>query len=316
MNHKAVLCAFLAVLMFSTLWLAGPARSQTQEQVITILTDGSLSPSSEPIQRNGNTYLFTGDVYARGISIERAGITIDGAGHTLMGPYNGTQSLWIIGNGPNQTVTNDSELWSTGIDAVTNDIGNLTIQNLNVKNFSIGIYLWTSGNTITGNAFADGIVGILVSGADNTITSNYIADNKNGVFFGSNGPSYLPANIKIYENRFVNNTRQLSGCVCVDYNTTEGKHYWDNGTVGNFWSDYNGTEIGHTGIGSNPYVIDPLNLDRYPLTTSSVTPPTPTADLHLEFALAVVAIALVAVAAAVVLRRRRKRQAPNTPDIL
>jgi len=302
--------------MFSTVWLAEPAKSQTQGQEITILPDGSLSPSSESIQRNGNIYFFTGDVYARGILIERPGITIDGEGHTLIGPYNGTQSTWIIGNGPNQTVSNDSELWSTGIDTVTNGIGNLTIQNLNVKNFSIGIYLWTDGNVVTGNSFVESIVGILISGADNNITSNYIADNKNGVFFGSSSPSYLPANVKIYENRFVNNTRQLSGCVCIDYNSTEGKHYWDNGTVGNFWSDYNGTEIGNTGIGSTPYIIDPLNQDRYPLTTSSVNPPTPAVDQHIEFTVAALGIVLVIVAVGLVLRRKSKKEAPENPDIL
>jgi len=309
-----VLCTFLAALIFSSVWLVEPARSQTQEQVITILPDGSVSPATPSIQRNGNTYLFTGDVNARGISIQKAGITIDGAGHVLLGPYNGTQSLWIIGNGPNQTVTNDSELWSTGIDAATGEIGNLTIQNLNVENFSIGIYLWTAGNIVRNNAFVEGIVGILVSGADNTITSNYIADNKNGVFFGSIGPNYLPTNIQIYENRFVNNIRQLSGCVCVDYNLTEPEHYWDNGTVGNYWSDYNGTEIGHTGIGSTPYIIDPLNMDRFPLTTSTVSPPTPPTDIHIDFAIGAL-IAVVVIAAVVIIRRRTKKPMPSILNV-
>jgi len=301
--------------MFSLLLQTESVRGQPQGQVITILPDGSLSPPTDSIQRDGNTYLFTGDVYARGISIQRSGITIDGAGYTLMGPYNGTQSLWIIGNGPNQTVTNDSELWSTGIDAATNDIGDLTIQNLNVKNFSIGIYLWTAGNMVRDSSFIDGIVGILISGSNNTITGNYISDNKNGVFFGSSGPSYLPANVQIYENRFVDNIRQLSGCVCVDYNLTEPKHYWDNGTVGNFWSDYNGTEIDHSGIGSTPYVIDPLNMDRYPLTTSTVTPPTPAVDIHVEFLLAVV-IVLAVLGVFVALRRRIKKQNQESQDVV
>ncbi len=270
------------------------------------MPDGSIQPSDAPIQRSGDVYTLTSDVHVRGLSIEKAGITLDGAGYTLSGPYNGTQSLWIVGSGPNQTLTNDTELWSIGIDTVTNAIGNLTIQNLNIKNFSIGMYLWTDGNTVKGNAVTDNIVGILISGKDNTINGNYIADNKNGVFFGSNGQSYLPQNIQIYENRFVDNDRQLSGCVCVDYNFTEAKHYWDNGTVGNFWSDYNGTEIDNTGIGSTPYVIDPLNVDRYPLTTSKVVPPTTAFDAHIIFAVGTVAVAAAVVAVYAVFRQRRK----------
>jgi len=310
-TKAAVLCACIAAVLFFTMLFVESAEPQPSAQVVSILPDGSVQPSSVAIQRNGDTYVFTGNVYARGISIEKPDITIDGAGYTLMGPYNGTQSLWIIGNGPNQTLTNDSELWSIGIDTVTNTIGNLTIENLNIKNFSIGVYLWTEGNKVTGNAITNSIVGILISGADNTITSNYIANNKNGVFFGSNGPSYLPANIQIYENRFVDNDRQLSGCVCVDYNFSEAKHYWDNGTVGNFWSDYNGTEVDHTGIGSTPYIIDPLNMDRYPLTTSSVTPPKVVPDIHVIIGIGALAVTAAALAVLIVFRRRKKKETPS-----
>jgi hypothetical protein len=45
---------------------------------------------------------------------------------------------------------------------------------------------------------------------------------------------------------------------------------WDNSSVGNHWSDYltkypNASEIGNTGIGDTPYVIDADNIDHYPL---------------------------------------------------
>jgi hypothetical protein len=291
--------------MILTLALANSVSAQTSNQVIRIKSDGAVDPPSVLIQRNGDTYLFTGDVYARGISVEKAGIVIDGAGHTLMGPYNGTQSLWIIGEGPDQPLTNDTELWSIGIDSAANSVGNLTIQNLNIKNFSIGMYLWTPGNLASSNAITETIVGILLSGADNTITGNYIANNKNGVFFGSNQPGNIPLNVEINENRFVENLRQLSGCVCIDYNTTEPPHYWDNGRIGNFWSDYNGTDANGDGIGDTPYVIDPLNLDRYPQATSSVTPPS-VADVHVEFAIVTLALAVIVVIAFVVFRRKKR----------
>jgi hypothetical protein len=41
---------------------------------------------------------------------------------------------------------------------------------------------------------------------------------------------------------------------------------WDNGvSKGNYWSDHNGTDADHNGIGDTPYVIDAKNVDNYPL---------------------------------------------------
>jgi hypothetical protein len=49
-----------------------------------------------------------------------------------------------------------------------------------------------------------------------------------------------------------------------------GKNVWDNSSFGNYWNDYltkypNASEIGNSGIGDTPYVIDAYNIDHYPL---------------------------------------------------
>ena len=43
------------------------------------------------------------------------------------------------------------------------------------------------------------------------------------------------------------------------------KAAWDKGEVGNYWSNYNGTDANSDGIGDTPYIIDANNIDHYPM---------------------------------------------------
>jgi hypothetical protein len=54
----------------------------------------------------------------------------------------------------------------------------------------------------------------------------------------------------------------------------DARYIWDNGTIGNYWSDYNGTDQNNDGIGDVPYSFnafssmglgDIINIDNYPL---------------------------------------------------
>jgi nitrous oxidase accessory protein len=40
---------------------------------------------------------------------------------------------------------------------------------------------------------------------------------------------------------------------------------WDNGSQGNYWNVYNGTDVNGDGIGDTPFLIDSGNSDNYPL---------------------------------------------------
>ncbi|MHA1636129.1 MAG: hypothetical protein ACTSUZ_16380, partial [Candidatus Thorarchaeota archaeon] len=40
---------------------------------------------------------------------------------------------------------------------------------------------------------------------------------------------------------------------------------WDNGTVGNYWKDYEGEDVDQNGIGDSPYVVSYGYEDNYPL---------------------------------------------------
>jgi hypothetical protein len=85
-----------------------------------------------------------------------------------------------------------------------------------------------------------------------------------------------PGNI-VYGNNFVDNGQQVLSYIPTGDNITD-IIAWDNGKIGNYWSDYqtkypNATEIDNSGIGDAPYVINWQNVDRYPLMESYTTIP-------------------------------------------
>jgi hypothetical protein len=137
-----------------------------------------------------------------------------------------------------------------------------------------------------------------------------VAGNIEGLFFGpsANSGDQLPTDIVVYQNVFLHNKMQISGCLCKSYNLSETPHYWDNGKVGNYWSDYNGTDGNKDGVGDSAYVIDPLNQDRYPLMESTVKVQVP--ETSFPFAPAVVGVCVVVavvVAAVLALNRRHRK---------
>jgi hypothetical protein len=70
-----------------------------------------------------------------------------------------------------------------------------------------------------------------------------------------------------YDNNFIDNSQQA---------VTYGQHStWDNGVMGNYWSDYAGNDLNHDGIGDTPYTIDANNTDRNPLTKLFAIPEFP-----------------------------------------
>ncbi len=309
MGKMLVLAAVFLVLALSPTVLVKPASAQESFSTVFILADGSVSPSTSLITQNGYTYTLTDDLYAR-IIIQKSNIVLDGAGYTLRGPYNGTATNnWIVGNGPNQDPNGTFTDYIIGVDFGGKNIEGITVENLNIKNFSIGMYVWTKNNTVTRNNFSDNIVGILVSGSNQTITKNYIANNQRGLFFGFNNKltTSVPTDIEVNHNDFQNNVVQLNGCGCDSINGSEPPHNWDDGKEGNFWSNYNGIDSNNDGVGDAPYVVDALNQDRYPLLQSPVKLPFPSAKMPFE-AIALAVLVVVVLITALLIYRRTKRK--------
>ncbi|MCW4009548.1 MAG: hypothetical protein NWF05_02875 [Candidatus Bathyarchaeota archaeon] len=133
----------------------------------------------------------------------------------------------------------------------------------------------SSNNTLKRNVLASNEDGIQLQGACsyNTVLENNFTQTTHGVLVSNN-----VMNNTFYQNNFNNNTQQASGVY-----SSEAMNTWDNGYQGNYWSNYNGTDENHDGIGDTPFGVfkrqiinnnDPnstqyvnIEQDNYPLMT-------------------------------------------------
>ena len=127
-------------------------------------------------------------------------------------------------------------------------------------------------NTIVGNLLVNNLAAVSITDSDNNnIIENTMMDNENGVFLFS---SY---NNSVYGNSFINNTHQVYDNVWLNPWLPQllSVNFWDNSTIGNYWSDYNGTDTYGDGIGDTPYIINEENQDNYPLVEPTIIPEFP-----------------------------------------
>jgi parallel beta-helix repeat protein len=312
MDKKASTFAVLSVFLLLLALLMQPVACEDTltRHTIIIKNDGTLYPIDAPIQIDGDNYTLTQDIYDP-ILIEKSNVTFNGAGHSMIGPLTETQrkAEQIIGLGPDEE---RQVQYIIGID-IDDSVKGVTIANLTLRCFSIGAYIRSTNNTLTQNRVSENIVGVLLSGSTNIIYKNYIAQNEQGLFFGfesANSTGNIPSDVKISHNSFVGNTRQLSGCVCKEYNLSETRHSWDDGKEGNYWSNYNGTDTNGDGIGDTPYIVDILNQDRYPLMQMPTQPepePTPIPTETIMLIAAVSTIIIVAIAASIYIVKRKSK---------
>ncbi|MBN1244969.1 right-handed parallel beta-helix repeat-containing protein [Candidatus Bathyarchaeota archaeon] len=135
------------------------------------------------------------------------------------------------------------------------------------------------GSNITAGPMGAGIS--FIHAHDNRIFGNYIADNNYGVSFSSGSNNNI-----FYSNDFINREQVAVIPKSEDTSKLDGLvETWDNGAVGNYWSDYltkypNAAEVDGSGIGDTPYTIDPQNVDHYPLMAPVNAPPPPEASIN------------------------------------
>jgi parallel beta-helix repeat protein len=222
---------------------------------VYIRPDGSIDPPIAAIFTTDSiTYTLTSDLYVQ-VVVERDNIIIDGSNHLLQ--RDGTGRGIDLADRTNVTIKNieirdfQSGIWLS-------QSSNNKVFGSKILNNTFGIWIYGSTNTVQGNMISNnsnsGIV-IDVDSSDNTIHRNNITRNNQGVWF------ILASGNNLHHNNFVDNTQQV-------YLSTSGYgNVWDNGypSGGNYWSNYIGDDSDHDGIGETLYILDADNYDRYPL---------------------------------------------------
>jgi parallel beta-helix repeat protein len=152
-------------------------------QGIRIESAGSIN-GTDKIQRNGNVYTLTGNIYET-IVVLRDNIIIDGAGFTLQGQGN-----------------------FTGV--FLQDRLNVTIKNMAIRNFYHGIKLtWgdidtgSRNNVIFGNSITGNTIGIQLNlfTGNNFVYDNSITNNSYGLQI-IHSPNNVLKNNQLKENQF------------------------------------------------------------------------------------------------------------------
>ena len=252
---KKTKATFFIVLPIAALFLAAfsPVHGSG---IIFILADGSIEGTNK-IYRNGSIYTFSGDIKdSYGIIVNASNIIIDGKGHTLKS----VPRILPVGS------------WDFGIELSNVTSCNVTIKNLKILDFNIGVYSWTANNTVKGNTIMGCNMAIFLAESPNTVIGNHIEDNIQGLFMGPLPDIHKTVFNVLYHNSFVNNTMHVYDCECTDPHTIQHLNIWNNGVSGNYWSDYNGTDNNQDGIGDTPYPISSDDLDALPLIAPIVSP--------------------------------------------
>ncbi|MGD2066813.1 MAG: NosD domain-containing protein, partial [Candidatus Bathyarchaeota archaeon] len=209
----------------------------------------------------------------------------------------------------NSKVTNNSVEATDYVIFVHNSSGNIIADNV-VSKGGIGIFLhYSTQNELLGNTVTDASNGItLEASEENIIDGNIILECKWGIGLGGSNGNTVRKNVvknceslaltiwdnssqnMFYLNTFINNTRNVQEP--SKWFPVLPSNIWDNGTVGNYWSNYNGTDNNGDGIGDTPYIIDEDNQDNYPLTEPYAIPEYPSLMPMVVMLVAVIAVAV------------------------
>jgi parallel beta-helix repeat protein len=182
------------------------------------------------------------------------GIGDEMSGNIIQGNFNG---ILVEGGGTANTIYKNTLTDNSGWAIQLSDCTNTALFENQISNNGFGIFLSSATN--------------------NAITENNIINNT-GWAMQLNGSQ--TQNL-IYRNNLINNNARMGFQVSIPwYFNVEGNDHhfvstpgkansWNNSAQGNFWSDYqtrytNTSEVGMSGLGDTPFVINDNNVDQHP----------------------------------------------------
>jgi parallel beta-helix repeat protein len=252
------------------------------------------------VGQNSNTTIIDGDFLMAAPNL----VTVSNCSHiqiygfTIRNTAAGGAQVYLTGS--NDTISDN--IIESGLGDAIRIVGsgNVVANNTIKSNLKCGIDIVGSNSTVSGNVIesndesgiqicgpnssvADNVIqssgqfGIYLTEAKNSVVvNNTIQDNEVGIKCETSTEDTL-----VYQNRFVGNVKQAiddglanewdDGYPCNLMNKTGG---------GNYWSDYNGTDLyegpsqnengyrdspSPDGIGDEPYIINSSSIDHYPL---------------------------------------------------
>jgi len=203
------------LLLISILALAFNIQTVRAIGTTYIRSDGSIDPPTAPIQRNGDMYVLTDNIHSSddGIVIQRNNMTLDGAGYTLQGPGELTNTRGIFLSGRSNVTVRNIEIVASATSIYLSWSSNNNIYgNYLANGISLGD---SSNNNVSGNTVTSGMYQLIVMGvfgsSGNIISGNYIlgTDSRTGIHVGDSSNNIISENT--VTNNFGFGIRLLSG---------------------------------------------------------------------------------------------------------